>query len=375
MATISSPSGDLNTNVTTAMSSLALAAPADIEQRLQQLILKEAELKKTEKKVAKKIRVLKETEERLREAQARWEQMEKRMAANAARVDHLVNLNVGGQHFTTTRATLLQHKGSYFEAMLTSNYNQRDANGEYFIDCDPTYFGLVLDFLRQGQLNPLQLKTFDADKLHEAFQFFHIEVPLHKRRKLTNSMVDEDEVSSEVRRLFEDGTLLRVYHMKKIATWLPQKRFVLIYKASRDGFDSKDFHKKCDNKGATLVVIQSSEGGYLFGGYTAASWSGNDVYKTDPTAFLFTLSNPHSIPPTQYPVKPDETQHAIFCQQSSCAIFGNGYDIALESNSHANGESSVGFPWSYVTTTNKGTSTFTGSDEFMTSEVEVYSVL
>ena len=31
----------------------------------------------------------------------------------------------------------------------------------------------------------------------------------------------------------------------------------LIYRGSDDGFKSADFHKKCDDRGATLIIIKS----------------------------------------------------------------------------------------------------------------------
>jgi len=355
-----------------------------VEQRFKQLEDKELELKKMEKKAAMKMKGMKEMEERMKveskewlERKEKWEEMEKNMATNAAKLEHLVRLNVGGQHFTTTKATLLQHKGSYFESLLLNAFSPKDSNGEYFIDHDSTYFGLVLDFLRDGQLNAMQLKTIDMDKLHESFKFFKIEVPLHKRRKLTNDVLDDDEeIAQEVRQLFGgEGTLLRVYHMKKITTWLPRRRFALLYKASRDGFSGHDFHRMCDNKGSSLTVIQTSEGAFLFGGYTSAPWGGTNIYKTDPTAFLFTLTNPHGIPPSLFPVKHDEAHHATHAQPAHCAVFGNGHDLFLASDSHLNAESFTAFPWSFVATSSKGAETFTGSFHFTTSEVEVYAVL
>jgi hypothetical protein len=45
--------------------------------------------------------------------------------------------------------------------------------------------------------------------------------------------------------------------------------------AVRDGDSSDDFHSRCDDKGATFVLIQS-EGGYIFGGFASASWT--DAY-------------------------------------------------------------------------------------------------
>jgi len=172
---------------------------------------------------------------------------------------------------------------------------------------------------------------------------------------------------------FEGGTLLSDNLKAKIAEWLPQRRFSLLYKATRDGFDGKDFHSKCDNKGPTITIIQS-KGGYLFGGFTSQSWEGNNVYKADPTSFIFTLTNPHSLPPTQYPIKPDKIQKAIQCYHSHCAVFG-GSDIRINSASHQNTSSCTKFPYTFTNTTGKGNTTFTGAEYFTTAEVEVYVVL
>ena len=49
---------------------------------------------------------------------------------------------------------------------------------------------------------------------------------------------------------------------------------MLLYRASRDGWNSNHFHSKCDNKGPTLTVIKCT-GGYVFGGYANAAWTSN----------------------------------------------------------------------------------------------------
>ena len=88
------------------------------------------------------------------------------------------------------------------------------------------------------------------------------------------------------------------------------QRWMLIYKATRDGFRSSDFQRCCDNQGPTITVIQSKDGGYVFGGYTSVSWRSVEKYVEDKNGpFLFTLANPHGIPLTKYPNK--DTQHSI----------------------------------------------------------------
>ena len=64
----------------------------------------------------------------------------------------------------------------------------------------------------------------------------------------------------------------------KIGFWLPEhKSLSLLFKATRDGFRASDFHKNCDNKGATLVVVKAIGSETIFGGYTGIPWksSGN----------------------------------------------------------------------------------------------------
>ena len=51
----------------------------------------------------------------------------------------------------------------------------------------------------------------------------------------------------------------------------------LIYRASEHEYTASSFHECCDDKGPTLIVIKSS-GGWLFGGYTTQSWSGDGIY-------------------------------------------------------------------------------------------------
>ena len=52
--------------------------------------------------------------------------------------------------------------------------------------------------------------------------------------------------------------------------WVGDYKWKLLYRASEHEYTAKSFHKYCDNKGPTLIVIKSSEG-WIFGGYTTRS--------------------------------------------------------------------------------------------------------
>ena len=64
-------------------------------------------------------------------------------------------------------------------------------------------------------------------------------------------------------------------------------KYELLYRASRDGEKTGDFHKKCDNKGTTLIIIKTDKG-LKFGGYTEENW-GNKYDVKDPKAFCFSI--------------------------------------------------------------------------------------
>ena len=64
---------------------------------------------------------------------------------------NIVQLNVGGTIFLTSKDTLLSEPCTYFSAMLSQNFRvDVDANGKscYFIDRDPTHFRHILNYLR-----------------------------------------------------------------------------------------------------------------------------------------------------------------------------------------------------------------------------------
>jgi hypothetical protein len=168
------------------------------------------------------------------------------------------------------------------------------------------------------------------------------------------------------------GGLLTIDHQIQLNRFYgnENQKWELIYKATKNGFDAKICHQYCDNQGPTLTVIESSEG-YLFGGYTAASWdTGKPKWINDKTAFLFTLINPHNIPPTKYMIN-SKGRNAIMPHFFSGPIFGY-FDICINLKKEQNSKSSISFPVDYIDSTGRGKLTFTGSKEFSIADIEIY---
>ena len=101
-------------------------------------------------------------------------------------------------------------------------------------------------------------------------------------------------------------------------SWLDKKHFKveLLFRKTRDGSSFHDFHNKCDNKGITVVFIETTKG-YKFGGYTELQWDNHSGGKRDKSTFLFSFNNKQ-----KYTVQKD--LESIYCQYNSCPWFGNG---------------------------------------------------
>ncbi|CAH3186833.1 unnamed protein product, partial [Porites lobata] len=64
--------------------------------------------------------------------------------------------------------------------------------------------------------------------------------------------------------------------ISQLNSWLSPKLrssysyWKLCYRASVDGWRSRTFHNRCDNKGPTVTIVRV--GSYIFGGYNDKSW-------------------------------------------------------------------------------------------------------
>ena len=71
---------------------------------------------------------------------------------------------------------------------------------------------------------------------------------------------------------------------KTLKKWIGNEYdWKLLYRASEHEYTAESFHKCCDDKGPTVVIIKST-GGWIFGGYTTQSWSGDSMLST--TSFI-----------------------------------------------------------------------------------------
>ena len=184
------------------------------------------------------------------------------------------------------------------------------------------------------------------------------------------------ELLQMMARIFQEETLkaetVGYRYQKQLLEWsgsvATEKRIVLLYKATRDGFSAQDFHKKCNNQGETWTIVEEDKGN-VFGGYASVSWKGVDGFVGDSSAYVFTLVNPHGIPPIQY--KSKNQSKSLHDHNDYLPVFGSG-DLLIHPNSNQNYQSYTRFPINYEDTTGKGNTTFTGAFSFQSKEIEVW---
>ena len=189
-------------------------------------------------------------------------------------------------------------------AMFSGRFDTKPGeDGSYFIDRDGTHFRHILNYLRTGKLVLPDDKVVRKELLSEA-EFYQIDGIL-------------DELKAKP---FKDSAILSSEQRETLVDWLKHTReslsddYVLLYRASRDGWTASNFHSRCDNKGPTVTVIKS--GNYIFGGYTEQAWQSSS-------------KRPFFLYPPPPPPLMIKYLILIFCSQSCCLLslflFGNFY--------------------------------------------------
>jgi hypothetical protein len=153
----------------------------------------------------------------------------------------------------------------------------------------------------------------------------------------------------------------------------------LLYRGTRDGFDSADFHRKCDHQGATVTVVKSTKG-FVFGGVTGVPWTSAGGAVATTKAFLFGIRTNGSRDAPDILLPTHNMSEAMFDSLDYGPSFGGKRDLAIANNAHVStdSQSDLGFTYTLKGIA-KGTSTarqyFAGSRHFQLEEIEVFTVV
>ena len=123
----------------------------------------------------------------------------------------------------------------------------------------------------------------------------------------------QKEFSYIIRSKDEDLSIKNWIHGNK------QIRFNLLFRMSRDGTTTINFHTKCDFKGKTLILIETKDG-KRFGGYTSLQWNMDGEKRYGENIWLFNLEKTS----WKYPLIKVGKSGAIICQMDNGPSFEEG---------------------------------------------------
>ena len=185
--------------------------------------------------------------------------------------------------------------------------------------------------------------------------------------KQNNNSIDNFQVYQKLFNSIKNSDILKENEELMIRNWINSSKkitFELIFKATRDGDDVKDFHKLCDEISPTLTLCKTKNGN-RFGGYTSVALTKNssDQNIYDPNAFVFTIDK-------RYKYNTNNPSYAVRSCNSRGPCFGDscpfyiGNKFLKQNTSYSNPSNDYNSP-PYV---------LTGSEYFTLDELEVYKV-
>lgn len=231
-----------------------------------------AEMKKIKDKENELIRRLRELEEEKLKAAAKYGNLDD------VSDDDLVEINAGGRIIVVKRVLIR----SIWDALFGGRWEKRlpkDDSGRVFFDINPEAVQYFVD-----RMNENEISSEDQDTKDIYLEYFQRINALgdHVRQQMTLLTPTKEDKPLFESTICSPNCPDKSYNSHYIGRHLKGKglggaEINLLYRGSRDGFSSDDFHSKCDNKGHTLVIIETVTGG-IVGGYADAEWGTGESY-------------------------------------------------------------------------------------------------
>jgi hypothetical protein len=240
--------------------------------------------------------------------------------------DDLIEMNAGGKIIVAKRSTLTQIQGSRMEALFSGRWDKkqmRDGHGRIFLDVDPICFQAIVDYL-----NEMTISSKDSPPSHPSVDDEH--------KIILNHQLELFGLGPDCSPSLPDSTIIKdVGGCDMLHQWLGEVgedgEFSLLYQGTRDGQTADAFHSKCDEKGCTLTVIETTCG-KVFGGYSNTAWSSTGCYYGANKAFLFALPGGSISSPCKMKLKNANDNYAIYCGNgNTCGpSFGGDDDMTVD---------------------------------------------
>jgi hypothetical protein len=219
------------------------------------------------------------------------------------------------------------------------------------------------------------MRVYDLSQDHRPNE----EAEFYRLQSLNDLILDKigisinslENINSTILNRDQFKDLIHLCKLPSIGDWF------LIYRASIDGFGSKDFYSKCENISKTLIIIKTTDS-CVFGGYTDKKWQPKSLWIEDQNALIFSFINNNNNNHKPIVMKCNDPKFAIYCHQFYGPTFGAGHSIYIADNSNliTNSYSNLGssfFHPDYRLGTIEAKSFLAGSYNFQVAEIEVYT--
>ena len=164
-------------------------------------------------------------------------------------------------------------------------------------------------------------------------------------------------------------TLQELFYLSRCLSQEKATKLDLLFKGPYQNFSAIIYHSSLDNIVPCLILVETDKGA-RFGGFTNQTWKGENIYKKDPTAFLFSLNYLE-----KYPVRQDCVSNAIFVKGDHLFSFGKGDLIIYDQCNRKYCKSE--FPRSYMCLNNQVDPRYRLTkyyNEFVVKDLEVFLV-
>ncbi|GBC09562.1 hypothetical protein RclHR1_08990006 [Rhizophagus clarus] len=141
----------------------------------------------------------------------------------------------------------------------------------------------------------------------------------------------------------------RIYEGKKKNEYTTETipyQFNLLYRASRDGNTPIAFHHRCNNKGATIVIVKINGTEQIVGGYNPLDWDSSSSYKNTTNSFIFSFGDRKNIGSVKAGYS--NGTNSIGCYPEYGPVFGGGFYTQNATNWSITDYSNYSMSYSYI---------------------------
>ncbi|EXX56989.1 BTB/POZ domain-containing protein [Rhizophagus irregularis DAOM 181602=DAOM 197198] len=161
------------------------------------------------------------------------------------------------------------------------------------------------------------------------------------------------------RKLANNSVIVELQHFAIFSSWIEMNdasyynernipyKFNLLYRSNRDGNTPDAFHDKCDNKGATIVILKIPNSEQILGGYNPLQWDSSNTEKHTRESFLFSFKNRNNLNSATVG-RNNANDSFIQCYQIYGPAFGSSGRFDLFQDSDGDWKSYLTHPYSNI---------------------------